>query len=52
MSDTTTAAKRRGFLKTAAAGADHVLVLGRVEAAGGRPDTSPLVHLRRSGLRY
>ena len=22
------------------------------EAAGGRPDTAPLVHLRRSGLRY
>jgi flavin reductase (DIM6/NTAB) family NADH-FMN oxidoreductase RutF len=38
--------------ETAAAGADHALVLGRVEAAGGRPDTSPLVHLRRSGLRY
>jgi flavin reductase (DIM6/NTAB) family NADH-FMN oxidoreductase RutF len=38
--------------ETAAAGADHVLVLGRVEAAGGRPDTAPLVHLRRSGLKY
>lgn len=38
--------------ETAAAGADHVLVLGRVEAAGGRPDTASLVHLRRSGLKY
>lgn len=38
--------------ETAAAGADHVLVLGRIEAAGGRADTAPLVHLRRSGLRY
>jgi flavin reductase (DIM6/NTAB) family NADH-FMN oxidoreductase RutF len=38
--------------ETTAAGADHVVVLGRIEAAGGRPDTAPLVHLRRSGLRY
>ena len=38
--------------ETAAAGADHALVLGRVEAAGGRPDTAPLVHLRRNGLKY
>jgi len=36
----------------AAAGADHVIVLGRIEAAGGRPDVPPLVHLRRNGLKY
>jgi flavin reductase (DIM6/NTAB) family NADH-FMN oxidoreductase RutF len=35
-----------------AEGADHVVVLGRVEAAGGQPDTPSLVHLRRNGLRY
>ena len=35
-----------------AAGADHVLVLGRVEAAVGRPDSPPLVHVRRNGLKY
>jgi flavin reductase (DIM6/NTAB) family NADH-FMN oxidoreductase RutF len=35
-----------------AAGADHVVVLGRVEAAGGQPDTPSLVHLRRNGLKY
>jgi len=35
-----------------AAGADHVVVLGRVEAAGGQPDTESLVHLRRNGLKY
>ena len=38
--------------EAAAAGADHVLVLGRIGAAGGRPETAPIVHLRRSGLRY
>ncbi len=38
--------------EAAAAGADHVVVLGRVEAAGGRTDRQPLVHLRRNGLRY
>jgi flavin reductase (DIM6/NTAB) family NADH-FMN oxidoreductase RutF len=38
--------------EASAAGADHVLVLGRIEAAGGRPDAAPLVHVRRSGLRY
>lgn len=38
--------------ETSAPGADHVVVLGRVEAAGGQPDTHPLVHLRRNGLKY
>jgi len=38
--------------EAAAANADHVVVLGRVEAAGGEPDTPSLVHLRRSGLKY
>jgi len=33
-------------------GADHVLVLGRIEAAGGRPDAAPLLHVRRNGLKY
>lgn len=36
----------------AAADGDHVVVLGRVEAASGRPDTQPLVHVRRNGLKY
>jgi flavin reductase (DIM6/NTAB) family NADH-FMN oxidoreductase RutF len=35
-----------------AGGADHVVVLGRIEAAGGRTGQQPLVHLRRNGLRY
>jgi flavin reductase (DIM6/NTAB) family NADH-FMN oxidoreductase RutF len=35
-----------------AAGADHVVVLGRVEAGSGRSDTASLTHLRRNGLRY
>lgn len=38
--------------EAAAAAADHVVVLGRIEAAAGRPEVTPLVHLRRSGLRY
>ena len=38
--------------EAAAAGADHVLVLGRIGAAGGRPEAAPIVHLRRSGLKY
>lgn len=42
----------RPVAEATAAGADHVLLLGRVEAAGGRPDAAPLVHLRRNGLRY
>lgn len=42
----------RVVAEAAAAGADHVVVLGRVEAAGGRPDAASLVHLRRNGLKY
>ena len=42
----------RPVAEAAAAGADHVLVLGQIEAAGGRPDAPPLVHLRRNGLKY
>ncbi|MFM8414965.1 MAG: flavin reductase family protein [Planctomycetota bacterium] len=38
--------------EVAAAGGDHVIVLGRVEAAAGRPDTPPLIHVRRNGLKY
>jgi len=38
--------------EAAAEGADHVVVLGRVEAGGGQPDTTSLVHLRRNGLKY
>ena len=38
--------------EAAATGADHVVVLGRIEAASGRPETPPLVHLRRNGLKY
>lgn len=38
--------------EVAADGADHVVVLGRVEAAGGLPETPPLVHIRRNGLKY
>jgi flavin reductase (DIM6/NTAB) family NADH-FMN oxidoreductase RutF len=33
-------------------GADHVVLLGRVEAGGGRPDTASLTHVRRNGLKY
>jgi len=33
-------------------GADHAVVLGRVEAARGRPSERPLIHLRRNGLKY
>jgi len=33
-------------------GADHVVVIGQVEMAGGSPDIDPLVHIRRNGLRY
>jgi flavin reductase (DIM6/NTAB) family NADH-FMN oxidoreductase RutF len=42
----------RPVAEAAAAGADHVVVLGQIEAAGGRPDAPPLVHLRRNGLKY
>jgi len=38
--------------ETAAAGADHVVVLGRIAAARGAANITPLVHLRRNGLRY
>jgi flavin reductase (DIM6/NTAB) family NADH-FMN oxidoreductase RutF len=31
---------------------DHVVVLARITAAGAGPDTPPLVHLRKNGLRY
>jgi flavin reductase (DIM6/NTAB) family NADH-FMN oxidoreductase RutF len=42
----------RAVGETSAPGADHVVVLGRVEAGGGQPNTPPLVHLRRNGLKY
>lgn len=42
----------RGVAEASAAGADHVIVLGRIEVAGGRPDAAPLVHVRRNGLKY
>lgn len=32
--------------------ADHVVVLARVSGAAPGPDTVPLVHLRKNGLRY
>jgi flavin reductase (DIM6/NTAB) family NADH-FMN oxidoreductase RutF len=32
--------------------ADHVVVLARVNAAAAGPDATPLVHLRKNGLRY
>ncbi|MDA0254275.1 MAG: flavin reductase family protein [Planctomycetota bacterium] len=35
-----------------AAGADHVVVLGRIEAAGGQTNQPPVVHIRRNGLKY
>jgi flavin reductase (DIM6/NTAB) family NADH-FMN oxidoreductase RutF len=35
-----------------AAGADHVVVVGRIEAAGGQTDQPPVVHIRRNGLKY
>lgn len=38
--------------ETSVAGADHVVVLARVDAARGTPDTPPLVHLRRNGFKY
>jgi flavin reductase (DIM6/NTAB) family NADH-FMN oxidoreductase RutF len=31
---------------------DHVVVLARVTAAGAGTDLTPLVHLRKNGLRY
>lgn len=42
----------RPVAEAAVAGADHVLVIGRVDAAGGRAETAPAVHLRRNGLKY
>lgn len=33
-------------------GGDHVMIVARVEAARGTADVGPLVHVRRSGLRY
>lgn len=35
-----------------AAGVDHVIVLGRIEAAGGQTGLAPLVHVRRNGRSY
>ena len=31
---------------------DHVIVLARVSTAGTGPETPPLVHVRKNGLRY
>ncbi len=31
---------------------DHVVVLAHIVAAGAGPDTPPLVHVRKNGLRY
>jgi len=39
-------------LVSRAGGADHVVVVARVCAAGGSSERQPLVHLRRNGLRY
>jgi flavin reductase (DIM6/NTAB) family NADH-FMN oxidoreductase RutF len=39
-------------LVSRAGGADHVVVVARVSAAGGSSERQPLVHLRRNGLRY
>jgi flavin reductase (DIM6/NTAB) family NADH-FMN oxidoreductase RutF len=33
-------------------GGDHVVIVARVEAARGTPNTPPLVHVRRNGLKY
>ncbi len=33
-------------------GADHVVVVARVEAAGGSSGIEPLVHIRKNGLKY
>ena len=33
-------------------GADHVVVVARVESAGGTAAIEPLVHIRKNGLRY
>lgn len=33
-------------------GADHIVVVARVEAARGVPETAPLVHIRRNGNKY
>jgi flavin reductase (DIM6/NTAB) family NADH-FMN oxidoreductase RutF len=31
---------------------DHVIILARVVAAGTGPEATPLVHVRKNGLRY
>lgn len=33
-------------------GADHVVVVARVETAGGSAAIEPLIHIRKNGLRY
>jgi flavin reductase (DIM6/NTAB) family NADH-FMN oxidoreductase RutF len=33
-------------------GADHIVLVARVESASGMPDAAPLVHLRKNGLKY
>jgi len=42
----------RPVAESSAADADHVVVLGRVMAAGGVVETPPAVHVRRNGLKY
>jgi flavin reductase (DIM6/NTAB) family NADH-FMN oxidoreductase RutF len=42
----------RPVAEAATAGSDHVVVVGRVEAARGTAAAEPLVHVRRNGLRY
>jgi len=42
----------RPVAEAVAAGSDHVVVVGRVEAARGTAAAEPLVHVRRNGLRY
>ena len=42
----------RPVAEAVAPGGDHVVVVGRVEAARGTTAAEPLVHVRRSGLRY
>lgn len=31
---------------------DHIVIVARVEAARGTPDTPPVIHIRRNGLKY
>jgi flavin reductase (DIM6/NTAB) family NADH-FMN oxidoreductase RutF len=42
----------RPVAEAVAPGGDHVVVVGRVEAARGTTAAEPLVHVRRNGLRY